>query len=218
MKMHSFSLTINKTAVAEMPPVVFDGPITLVDKPETLDKALADLGSQTLVGFDTETKPSFKKGCVNKVALMQLSTDAHNYLIRLNHLGLPAPLREFLENPRITKVGLSVHDDFSVLRRTAAIEPAGFVELQRYVKNYAIADCSLQKIFAIVFGKKISKKQRLTNWEAAELTPQQQAYAAIDSWACLKLYRYLSEGHFDPAASPYRASADGGDNTTADKS
>ena len=123
MKMSTFSLAISKQAVAEMEPVVFDGPVTIVDTPEQLDAALADLRSHALVGFDTETKPSFKKGCVNKVALMQLSTDTHNYLIRLNKLGIPAPLREFLENPAITKVGLSVHDDFSVMRRTEPVEP-----------------------------------------------------------------------------------------------
>ena len=93
MKMSTFSLAISKQAVAQMSAVVFDAPIMVVDTPELLDKALADLGKHTLVGFDTETKPSFKKGCLNKVALMQLSTDTHNYLIRLNKLGIPAPLR-----------------------------------------------------------------------------------------------------------------------------
>ena len=205
MKMNTFSLTISKQAVAELPTVEFDGAITLVETPEQLETALADLCSHTLVGFDTETKPSFKKGCVNKVALMQLSTDNHNYLIRLNKLGIPATLRQFLENPAITKVGLSIHDDFNVMRRTEPLDPQGFIELQNFVKEYAIADCSLQKIYAIVFGRRISKRQRLTNWEASTLTPQQQMYAALDSWACLHIYRYLLAGNFDPASSPYRA-------------
>lgn len=104
----------------------------------------------------------------------------------------------------MTKVGLSVHDDFSVMRRTEPLEPQGFVELQHYVRDFCISDSSLQKIYAIVFGQRISKKQRLTNWEADKLTPQQQAYAALDSWACLHIYRYLSEGRFDPSSSPYR--------------
>lgn len=190
--------------MVEMPPVAFDGPITIVETAEQLDSALADLCAHPLVGFDTETKPSFKKGCVNKVALMQLSTDTHNYLIRLNKLGIPAALSAFLENPAVTKVGLSVHDDFSVMRRTEPLEPQGFVELQHYVRDFCISDSSLQKIYAIVFGQRISKKQRLTNWEADKLTPQQQAYAALDSWACLHIYRYLSEGRFDPSSSPYR--------------
>ena len=185
MKMSTFSLAISKQAVTEMPAVVFDAPITVVDTPELLDKALADLGKHTLVGFDTETKPSFKKGCLNKV-------------------GIPAPLREFLENPDITKIGLSVRDDFNVMRRTEPVEPKGFVELQSYVKRFHISDSSLQKIYAIVFGQRISKKQRLTNWEASSLTPQQQTYAALDSWACLHVYKHLESGRFDAAESPFR--------------
>ena len=217
MKMSTFSLAISKQAVAEMEPVVFDGPVTIVDTPEQLDAALADLRSHALVGFDTETKPSFKKGCVNKVALMQLSTDTHNYLIRLNKLGIPAPLREFLENPAITKVGLSVHDDFSVMRRTEPVEPRGFIELQHYVRDFRIADSSLQKIYAIVFGKRISKKQRLTNWEAPELTVPQQHYAALDSWACLHIYRHLHSGAFDPASSPFRVVPEPAETPAADE-
>jgi len=217
MKMSTFSLAISKQAVAEMPVVVFDGPITIVDTAERLEVALDDLCTHKIIGFDTETKPSFKKGCLNKVALMQLSTDSHNYLVRLNRLGLPSGLKDFLENPDITKVGLSVHDDFSVIRRTETVEPKGFIELQNYVRRFSISDCSLQKIYAIVFGMRISKKQRLTNWEAQTLTPQQQTYAALDSWACLHIYRYLSEGHFNPELSPYRVEPDANFNTTKDE-
>ncbi|MDE6269727.1 MAG: 3'-5' exonuclease domain-containing protein 2 [Muribaculaceae bacterium] len=202
--MTTFSIAISKQAISEMPAEVLEGNITLVDTPQALADALADLSKQTIVGFDTETKPSFKKGCVNKVALMQLSTETQNYLIRLNRLGIPEPLQRFLENPDILKVGVSVHDDFSVLRRVGALEPKGFIELQQVVKKFHIADSSLQKIYAIVFGKRISKKQRLTNWEAETLTPQQQAYAALDARACLNLYFYLKEGKFDPETSPYR--------------
>ena len=203
MKMNTFSIAIDKARVAEMPVVEFSGPIVLVDSEDKLDSALADLNAHSIVGFDTETKPSFKKGCANKVALMQLSTDNCNYLIRLNRIGIPEKLKSFLENESIVKVGLSIHDDFSVMRRSTPLEPKGFVELQHYVRQFCIKDSSLQKIYAIVFGKRISKKQRLTNWEAQELTPQQQAYAALDSWACLHIYRYLSEGKFDAARSPY---------------
>jgi ribonuclease D len=108
-----------------------------------------------------------------------------------------------LENPEIIKVGLSVHDDFSALRRRGDINPAGFLDLQDYARTFHIADISLQKIYAIVFGGRISKSQRLTNWEADTLTEQQQIYAAIDAWACLKLYRYMRSGAFHPAESPY---------------
>lgn len=186
-----------------MPPVVYEGGILVVDTPDKARMALRELTRAKIVGFDTETRPSFKKGILYKVALMQLATDDFCFLFRLNILGVTDALVSFLNNPDIIKVGLSVHDDFQVLSRSAQIEPQGFIELQDFVKKYCIADNSLQKIFAIVFGQYISKGQRLSNWEAPELTVFQQNYAAIDAWACLKLYRYLSAGRFDPAASPY---------------
>jgi ribonuclease D len=108
-----------------------------------------------------------------------------------------------LEDENIIKIGLSVHDDFNVMRRTCEIEPKGFIDLQTYVKQFHISDISLQKIYAILFGERISKNQRLTNWEAEALTEGQQQYAAIDAWACLKIYYYLRSGAFKPTESPY---------------
>lgn len=206
------TIAITKDAVAEMPTVAFRGGITVVDTPEKARVALRELTRARIVGFDTETRPSFHRGRLHKVALMQLSTEEHCFLFRLNILGIPLHLRRFLENPDIIKIGLSVHDDYSVLRRLAEdLQPQGFVDLQDYVKFFNIHDLSLQKIYAIIFGGKISKNQRLTNWEAPELTPQQQVYAATDAWACLKLYRYLRSGRYNPDDSPYivdRASLD----------
>lgn len=197
-------IAISKDVLAEMPVVAFDGGITVVDTPEMARVALRELTRARIVGFDTETRPSFHKGRVHKVALMQLSTDDHCFLFRLNKLGISEGLRRFLEDPEIIKIGLSVHDDFSVMRRlNEDLDPQGFVDLQDYVKYFHIHDISLQKIYAIVFGGRISKNQRLTNWEADTLTPQQQAYAATDAWACLKIYRYLRTGSFDPDESAY---------------
>ncbi len=187
-----------------MPIMNFPGAITLVDSASLAHQALRALSKADVVGFDTETRPSFKKGKVHNAALMQISTDERCFLFRLNKIGICAELKAFLENPDILKIGLSLHDDFNVLRRTTPLDPQGFVDLQQLVHDYDISDISLQKIYAIVFGERISKSQRLTNWEADSLTPQQQAYAALDAWACLKLYRYFKSGSFDPMASPYR--------------
>lgn len=198
------TIAISKAAVAEMPTVAFDGGITVVDTPEKSRIALRELRRAGIVGFDTETRPSFQRGRLHKVALMQLSTLDHCFLFRLNILGIPHGLREFLEDPEIIKIGLSVHDDFSVMRRIVDdLQPQGFVDLQDYVKFFYINDISLQKIYAIIFGGRISKSQRLTNWEAAELTAPQQVYAATDAWACLKMYKYLRSGLFRPDDSPY---------------
>ncbi len=201
--MQNINIAISKDIISQLPPVQYNGGIQVVD---TIDKAriaLRELSRARIVGFDTETRPSFRKGHLHKVALMQLSTDDFCFLFRLNKLGMFAQLVDFLQNPAVKKIGLSVHDDFSVLGRSGEIAPEGFVELQSFVKQYCIADTSLQKIYAIIFGECISKGQRLTNWEAEELTPQQQRYAAIDAWACLRIYRHLCEGLFNPAESPY---------------
>lgn len=198
------NLAISKDAVATLPTVVYEGDIELVDTIEKARVALRELGRARMVGFDTETRPSFRKGVLHKVALMQLSTDECCYLFRLNKLGMFEHLKAFLENPDIVKIGLSIRDDFSVLNRSGKITPQGFIDLQAFVKQYAIADTSLQKIYAIIFGHRISKSQRLTNWEAADLTPEQQRYAAIDAWACLRIYRALCDGAFVPSQSPYR--------------
>lgn len=198
------TIAISKETVAEMPVVEYPGVITVVDTPEMARIALRELTRARVVGFDTETRPSFHRGHIHNVALMQLSTDAHCYLFRLNILGISEPLRKFLEDPEIIKIGLSVHDDFSVMRRLVDdLDPQGFIDLQEYVKFFHINDISLQKIYAIVFQQKISKNQRLTNWEAQVLTEQQQRYAAIDAWACLRLYRTFRSGQFHPDESPF---------------
>lgn len=183
--------TIDKASLAQLPAEVFPGRIELVQTPAQAVKAMRYLMEQPAVGFDTETRPSFRKGDNHKVALMQLSTDSICFLIRLNRLGIFPELKEFLESTDIVKIGLSTKDDFHVLNRLAPVEPQGFVELQSMVKNYGIGEASLTKIYALTFGKRISKAQRLTNWEAVELTTAQQRYAALDAWACLRIYRHF---------------------------
>lgn len=183
--------TIDKQTLAALPAEQFRGRIELVQTPAQAVKAMAYLMDQSLVGFDTETRPSFRKGDSHQVALMQLSTDSICFLIRLNRLGIFPELKAFIENPHITKIGLSTKDDFHVLNKLAPVEPQGFVELQSMVKSYGIGEASLTKIYALLFGKRISKSQRLTNWEATELTTAQQHYAALDAQACLTIYNHL---------------------------
>lgn len=204
MNNHNYIISISKERLAEMPVMTYPAAITVVDSAAVAHSALRVLSKEKAVGFDTETRPSFRKGQVHKVALMQVSTEDRCFLFRLNKIGICAELKAFLENPDITKIGLSVHDDFNVLRRSGDIDPKGFIDLQHLVKKYEITDISLQKIYAIIFGERISKSQRLTNWEAESLSEAQQAYAALDAWACLRIYRHLTEGRFDPTGSPFR--------------
>ena len=183
--------TIDKAALAELDCERYTGRIEMVQTPAAAVKAMRYLMDQPIVGFDTETRPNFRKGDNHKVALMQLSTPDICFLIRLNRLGIFPELKEFLESPKVTKIGLSTKDDFHMLNSLAPIEPRGFIELQSLVKDYGIGEASLTKVYALLFGKRISKGQRLTTWEAVELTPAQQHYAALDAYACLRIYNQL---------------------------
>ncbi|MBQ8484868.1 MAG: 3'-5' exonuclease domain-containing protein 2 [Bacteroidaceae bacterium] len=184
---------ITKEEINEMPKVEYQGQIYIIDTPQQADFAVRYLSQFPLLGIDTETRPSFKKGVSHKVALFQVATNERCYLFRLNVFGLTLPLIQLLENPHIAKVGTSLKDDFLQLRKWAPFEPKNIIELQALVQDIGINDKSLQKIYANLFGSKISKSQRLSNWEAEELSISQQHYAAIDAWACIQIYRKVEE-------------------------
>lgn len=177
----------------EMPKVEYPGDIYIVDTPEQADMAVRYLSQFPLLGIDTETRPSFKKGENHKVALLQIATVERCYLFRIYKYGMTLSLIQLLENPHIIKVGISLKDDFFMLHRWAPFEPKNIIELQTLVKDIGIDDQSLQKIYANLFGNKISKSQRLSNWEADELTIPQQHYAAIDAWTCIQIYQKVEE-------------------------
>jgi len=185
--------TISKEQISGLPIAKFEGRIIIVQTEKDAKKAVDYLLTFDRVGFDTETRPSFKKGKSHKIALMQLSTDDTCFLFRLNVIGFPECLLQFLSNPSVKKIGLSLKDDFSAIHKRSELEPQGFVELQSYVKNFGIEDIGLQRIYAIVFGEKISKRQRLTNWETEILSDAQKMYAALDAWSCLRIYDELNK-------------------------
>lgn len=183
--------TITKEALNELPPEVFPGRIIVIQTVSDADKACQYLKNYELIGFDTETRPNFKKGVRNKIALIQLSTDDTCFLFRLNIMGFPDSLAEILSSPSIKKIGLSLKDDFSAIQKSKSLRPENFIELQTFVKKYGIEDNGLQRIYGILFGKRITKGQRLTNWNADILTDAQKMYAALDAWACLRIYNKL---------------------------
>lgn len=203
-KKKKISLSIPKDKLAELPVVTYPGHLVLVTTTEHAAAALAEIRKCPVVGFDTETRPSFRKGHANKVALIQVSTGDVCYLFRINKFGFTNEMREFFEDPGVLKIGLSLKDDFHVMHRGHEFTPAGFIDLQDVVPGYGIIDASLQKIYGILYGERISKSQRLSNWEATALTTAQQLYAAIDAWASLRIYHTLTSGEFDPAKSPYK--------------
>ena len=192
--MTEYQESITKEEIESLPVLSYpDRKPQVVESTADMEAAFRDLIQAPLIGFDTETKPSFVKGVTNKVALVQLSTIDKCYLVRVNKIGFPRALVALLSDPKVLKVGLSLRDDYRAMSRRMSFKPAGFIDLQDEVGKVGIKELSLQKIYAIMFGKKISKSQRLTNWEAASLTPQQQCYAAIDAWACMDIYEQLKQ-------------------------
>lgn len=175
----------------------------MIDSSEGLEEAISHLNKARIIGFDTETRPSFRKGLSFSVSLLQLASPERCFLFRLKTLGLPHSLKEILENPDRPKVGVSLRDDFHSLERICDFHPEGFIDLQQYVKKFGIADNSLSRIYAILFGQRISKGQRLSNWEAEKLSPAQINYAAFDAISCIRIYDYISSGQFNPLSSQY---------------
>lgn len=174
-----------------MPVVGFEGEVIVVDRPEQIPDAIAYLRQQSVLGVDTEAKPSFTRGIHYPTALVQIATEERCYLFRLTHVGMPQELCDIFADKTICKVGLAFKDDLNGLRRRHDFKPANCVDLQQIVGKYGILDLGLQKIFAICFGKKISKSQQLTNWENSHLTPEQARYASTDAWATLLIYKEL---------------------------
>ena len=171
----------------------FDGRIIVVNSVNQVDKAANFLGKQKLLGIDTETKPSFRKGQVNKVAILQLATEDTAFIFQLKFIGLPDSLIQLLENNNVAKVGLSLKDDILMLGKRRSFKPANFIDLQSMVKDIGIQDMSLQKIYANLFGKKISKRKQLSNWSLDILDEGQKKYAALDAVACIRIYKKITQ-------------------------
>ena len=182
----------DKNQIQTLPCVHFKGRIIVIFTEKEADKAVDYLMKHSVLGFDTETRPTFKKGQSHQVALLQVATHDTCFLFRLNKIGMTDSVVRLLEDQTITKVGLSLQDDMRMLNQRRAFTPGTFVELQKEVKDIGIEDNSLQKIFANLFGGKIAKGQQLSNWEAEILTEAQQRYAATDAWACIKIHEEVA--------------------------
>ena len=180
-----------KAKIASLPCVLFDGRIVVVVSESEAAKAVDYLLSQDVLGIDTETWPSFRRGTNYKVSLLQVSSREVCFLFRLNHIKMCEPVKRLLEDEGVLKVGLSLHDDIAALKKLREFKPGNFFDLQKHVNEIGIEDLSLQKIYANLFGQKISKAQRLTNWEADILSDKQKGYAATDAWSCIKIYEEL---------------------------
>lgn len=188
--------SISSEELTQLDTVDFSGPIIVVSEvDEDFVEAMDYLKEQTVIGFDTETKPCFSSGSPrHHVALLQLSGANKAYIFRVNQLGMPAPLAALLSDPGILKVGAAVKEDVRGLMYYRKFTPRGFVDLQTIVAEYGIMDKSVRKMAAIILGKKVSKTQQLSNWEAPQLSGAQLKYAAIDAWVCREMYLKLKSG------------------------
>ena len=186
-----FVSTISKEELRELPIGQFKGNIHLIVHQDQAVEACRHIEAESILWFDTETKPSFKKGTTHRVALLQLSTSTDAYLFRLNKIGLPDCLLKILSNPNQQKVGIAIRDDIRHLKALHPFKPDGFIELQDYVKQFGIENSGLSKLTGIVLNFRVSKSQQLTNWENDILTEAQQLYAATDAWATLEVYKAL---------------------------
>jgi ribonuclease D len=191
--------SISKEEINELPLGQFEGEIFLIDSPDQVDEAVEFLESQHFIGFDTETKPSFRKGQFNHVSLLQLSTSSQAFLFRLNKVGFPDSLRSLMEKENLVKIGAAVHDDIKALGKlTDSFYPQSFFDLNDELKRVGFQNVGVRNLSGMVLKIRISKTEQVSNWEAEALTEKQKRYAATDAWACLEIFNLLrKEGYLD---------------------
>ena len=188
---NNFIDKISNEQTALLPAVEFRGEIRIVEHERDIAAACKTLAEQPVIGFDTETRPSFRPGVTFRVSLLQLSTPTVCYLFRLNKIPLAKPILQLLEDRRVLKIGAAGAGALRSLRQIRHFRDGGFVDLQGIAPEWGIGEKSLRKLSAIVLGRRVSKAQRLSNWEAATLTDKQQLYAATDAWVCTRIYEQL---------------------------
>lgn len=188
---NNFTDKISNEEAAQLPAIEFGGQIRIIDQERDIVEACKVLAAEPVIGFDTETRPSFRPGVTFRVSLLQLSTPKVCYLFRLNRIPLAKPILQLLENREVLKIGADVAGDLRSLRQIRHFRDGGFVDLQAIAPRWGIGEKSLRKLSAIVLGQRVSKAQRLSNWEATTLTDKQLIYAATDAWVCIRIYEQL---------------------------
>ncbi|MBN2665361.1 MAG: 3'-5' exonuclease domain-containing protein 2 [Bacteroidales bacterium] len=195
METNGYAETISEEELGKCELSWFRGEIVLIEDMAAFNDTFPRLKGSKVLGFDTETKPSFKKGRKNKVSLIQLANDDLACLIRINKIGMPHQLAGLLADENVIKAGVAVHDDIRFLKSVRGFEPLGFVDLQKFVRDFGIQVSGLKKLAAIVLGFRISKRQQVTDWEADQLSEAQLVYAATDAWVCHQIYKKLVNGN-----------------------
>ncbi|MBR4597155.1 MAG: 3'-5' exonuclease domain-containing protein 2 [Opitutales bacterium] len=184
-----FPRRIPSDIVARLPMGAYRGEIVLVETDEDADAAVDEISKETLLGFDTESKPSFKKGHSYPVSILQIGGENKVWIFRLGRLDWSMPrVYSILENPSIKKVGVAVNGDISALKGLREFEPAGFEDISDKTRKIGIVNTGLRNLLSLFTGFRISKSAQMSNWAADELSKKQILYAATDAWASRLLY------------------------------
>ena len=186
-----FPLSISKEEVMERPLGRYEGKIIVLDDPKAIDAAIDEINRSEVVGFDTEAKPTFKKGQRRRISLLQVATEKAVYLLRIKGIGISPKVKSFLEDTSLKKVGIGLIDDFQLLNEIEPFEPLGFIDLNKTFEDLGAESIGARNLAAMVLDLRISKNAQTSNWEAPELSSKQKFYAATDAWICLEIYKKL---------------------------
>ncbi len=186
-----FEKRITKIEINELPLFKYEGKIVIAADERQIDKAIFEIEKYDLVGFDTESKPTFRKGQFNHVALVQIAIPDKVYLLRIHHVGITNSLKKFLLNDKIRKVGIALDDDIIALNKKRRFKPGGFIDLNKIAPSLGIENIGARNLSALLLNNRISKNQQVSNWENPILTSPQVKYAATDAWICLEIYNKL---------------------------
>ena len=187
----TFPQSITKEAIAQLPLIKFGGPIHVVNNYEEMFRAIKKLKKEGIIGFDTEKKPTFRKGQYHPTALIQLSTSTEVFLFRINKIGLHEELIGLFESDKIAKIGVGVSADIVELKRIRTFTQNNCIDLNNLMPTLGVEKIGIKNLVAILLEKRVSKNQQVSNWENEELTRSQQQYAATDAWVCYKMYVLL---------------------------
>ena len=183
---------ITKAQINELPLDKFEGEIVIVDSAQKITEALIDIEHENIIGVDTETKPTFKKGALNKTALVQIATRNKVYLFRLNKIGLPFELARVFEDSKIQKIGIAVIQDMKELNdQYRPFKHNNVIDLNILCKSLDFKNIGARNLSGMVLGFRISKRQQTSNWEAQTLNEAQLRYAATDAWVAREIYLKL---------------------------
>ena len=194
-----FKQEVTKDEINELPLIRYEGEVVVVNSPEELSVALSDLNKQPVIGFDTESRPSFRKGEYYPISLLQIATPGLVYLIRINKTGFTPGLKSLFENSSIIKAGISILDDLRELQKFTHFKPTAVLDLNQVAQAAGIKNIGVRSLSAIILGVRISKSQQTSNWERDTLSKSQIYYAATDAWICLQLFEKLERwGYIQP--------------------